>query len=128
MFFQDQSSTEAGLEAIFQGGANEGGTVKFEGVLYMPTWRVNISGNGSINALSKCYAAVADSFYYRGQRPALHPLDASAAGLPQLMPQIKNGPLLLNRPAPHEVPKRRLEADRKVRLHLSFVFAPTSPT
>ena len=96
VFFQDQSTTTAGLEAIFQGGANEGGTVKFEGVLYMPTWRVNISGNGSVNALSQYFAAVADSFYMEGNGQLYIHSNASAAGLPQLMPQIKNGPLLLN--------------------------------
>lgn len=79
-------------EAEIQGG----GRVKFEGVIYVPQWKLNIGGNGDMNQESKYVAIVADSFYMEGNGRLFIQSDASAAGLPDLMPRIKTGPMLLN--------------------------------
>lgn len=90
VFFQDKNTTPAGGTTIIQGG----GRVKMEGVLYMPTWRVDIGGNGDVNQDAKYFAMVADSFYMEGNGKLYVTSDASTAGLPNLMPRIKNGPTL----------------------------------
>ncbi len=90
VFFQDKNTTPAGRTTIIQGG----GRVKMEGVLYMPTWRVDIGGNGDVNEDAKYFAMVADSFYMEGNGKLYVTSDASTAGLPSLMPRIKNGPTL----------------------------------
>jgi len=61
VFVQDESSNPGSSTAI-QGG----GRVHLEGILYMPTWRVEIAGNGAINQDSEYFAMVADSFYLMG--------------------------------------------------------------
>jgi Flp pilus assembly protein TadG len=78
-------------ETVIQGG----GTVKLQGVLYAPLWRVNISGNGDINQSSEYFAMVADNFYMEGNGTLYLKTNAAAVGLPDLMPKIKNGPVLL---------------------------------
>ena len=90
LFIQDKTSNP-GAEMIIQGG----GRVKMEGVLYAPTWRVNISGNGEINQDSKFLAMIADSFYMEGNGKLYINSDAPAVGLPDLMPKIPTGPLIL---------------------------------
>jgi len=79
-------------ETVIQGG----GRVKIEGILYAPQWKVNISGNGEINEEAKYFTMIADTFYMEGNGKMHIKSDAAAAGLPDLMPKIKNGPLLLN--------------------------------
>ena len=78
-------------ESEFQGG----GRIKLEGVAYVPQWRVNISGNGEMNNESRYLAFVADHFYMEGNGKFYINADAAGAELPDLMPRIKNGPLLL---------------------------------
>jgi Flp pilus assembly protein TadG len=79
-------------ESVVQGG----GSVKIEGILYAPQWKLNIGGNGDINQTARFFTAIADSFYMEGNGKLYIQSDAAAAGLPDLMPKIKNGPLLLN--------------------------------
>lgn len=74
---------------------NGGGTVKIEGVAYVPQWRFNVGGNGDMNQTSKYFAIVADHFYMEGNGKLFINSDAVAAGLPDLMPKIKSGPTLL---------------------------------
>jgi hypothetical protein len=92
VFFQDRSTTPAGRSIVIQGG----GSVKFEGLLYMPTWQVNIGGNGDMNQESRYFAMVADSFYMEGNGKLYVKADATGADLPDLMPKIKSGPLMLD--------------------------------
>jgi hypothetical protein len=77
-------------EMIVQGG----GRVNLVGVIYAPEWRINISGNGEINQDSQFFAMVADDFYMEGNGRLWIRLDAAAAGMPDLMPRIKSGPVL----------------------------------
>ena len=89
--FVQNKSASPGAEMIIQGG----GSIKMEGVLYAPTWRVNISGNGEVNQDSKFWAMVADSFYMEGNGKLYINSDAPAVGLPDIMPKIPTGPLIL---------------------------------
>jgi Flp pilus assembly protein TadG len=89
---QNQYTTPSGKEAVVQGGGN----IKIEGIVYMPTWRVNVSGNSEINQASKYLAMIADSFYMEGNGKLYVKSDAAGAGLPHLMPKIPTGPLLLD--------------------------------
>jgi Flp pilus assembly protein TadG len=89
--FVQHKSASPGAEMIIQGG----GSIKMEGVLYAPTWRVNISGNGEVNQDSKFWAMVADSFYMEGNGKLYINSDAPAVGLPDIMPKIPTGPLIL---------------------------------
>lgn len=72
-----------------------GGSIKIEGILYAPQWRINVSGNGTLNQDSKFFAMIADHFYMEGSGQIHVKSDAAGAGLPDIMPKIKNGPLLL---------------------------------
>jgi len=87
---QDPASNP-GSETVIQGG----GRVKLEGIVYTPTWRMNIGGNGVLNDESQYMAMVADSFYMEGNGKLYVRSNADAAGLPSLMPKIPTGPLLL---------------------------------
>ncbi len=78
-------------ETVIQGG----GRIKIEGIAYTPQWRMNISGNGAMNDESLCFAMIADHFYLEGNGQLHIRSDCEEAGLPQLMPKIKTGPLLL---------------------------------
>lgn len=87
---QDRTA-DPGTSTVIQGG----GRIKLEGILYMPTWQVNISGNGEVNQESKYFAMIADSFYMEGNGKLYIKSDAAGANLPHLMPKIPTGPLLL---------------------------------
>jgi hypothetical protein len=89
--FVQNKTTSPGAELIIQGG----GRIKMEGVLYAPTWRVNIGGNGEVNQESQFWAMIADSFYMEGNGKLYINSDAPAIGLPDLMPKIPTGPLIL---------------------------------
>jgi Putative Flp pilus-assembly TadE/G-like len=78
-------------ETVIQGG----GRIKIEGIVYTPQWKVNISGNGEINQKAEFFTMIADSFYFEGNGKLNITSNAAAAGLPDLMPKIKNGPVLL---------------------------------
>lgn len=78
------------IDATVQGGGN----IKLEGILYAPRWRVLISGNSQINQDSKFFAMIADSFYLEGNGQLFINSDNDAAGLPDLMPKIRSGPVI----------------------------------
>lgn len=90
VFVQDRLSNP-GTSTTIQGG----GTVNIEGIVYMPTWRVEIAGNGDINQTSDFFAMVADSFYLRGNGRLNLRADAESAGLPQMLPRVPNGARLV---------------------------------
>ncbi len=60
IFVQDATSNP-GSETIIQGG----GRVKLEGIVYTPTWRISIGGNGVLNDEAEYFAMVADSFIWK---------------------------------------------------------------
>ncbi len=78
-------------ETIIRGG----GSLKIEGVVYAPQWRIIISGNSEMNQDLKCFAMVADRFHMEGNGKLNVVADCEAAGLPQIMPKIKSGPLMV---------------------------------
>ena len=78
-------------ETVIQGG----GSLKLEGILYAPQWKVNISGNGEINQEAAFFTMIADTFYMEGNGKLNITSDATGAGFPELMPKIKNGPVML---------------------------------
>ncbi len=78
-------------ETIIRGG----GTLKIEGVVYAPQWRIIISGNSEMNQDSKCFAMVADRYHMEGNGKLNVVADCEAADLPQIMPKIKSGPLMV---------------------------------
>lgn len=79
-------------ETTIQGG----GRLKIEGIVYAPQWKVNISGNGEINQEADFFTLIADSFYMEGNGKLNISSNAAAAGFEQLMPKIKNGPVILH--------------------------------
>ncbi len=85
------SASSSVRETVIQGG----GRIKMEGILYAPQWRMNISGNGEINQESQYFAMIADHFYMEGNGKLHVKSDAVAVNLPDLMPKIKTGPMLL---------------------------------
>ena len=89
-FIQEETSSP-GAEASVQGG----GRLKIVGIMYTPTWRVNISGNGELNQESDYFALIADHFYMEGNGRLHVKSDAEKVGLPNRMPRIKNGPVIL---------------------------------
>ena len=91
LFIQDQYSNPGDQGVDIQGG----GGVKMEGILYTPTWQVAIGGNGEVNQNAKFWVMVADSFHMEGNGTLHIRSNASAIGLPNLMPRIKNGPVIL---------------------------------
>jgi Flp pilus assembly protein TadG len=91
LFFQNRFNTSSGTSTVIQGG----GDVKMQGVLYMPTWRVEIGGNGEVNQNTGYWAMVADSFYMEGNGKLYLRSSADTAGLPNIMPKIPTGPLLI---------------------------------
>lgn len=90
LFVQDRTSNP-GSQINIQGG----GRVKMEGVLYTPTWRVSIGGNGEVNQEAQFWTMIADSFHMEGNGRLFINSDAAAVGLPDIMPKIPTGPMLL---------------------------------
>jgi len=78
-------------ETVIQGG----GSLKLEGIIYAPQWKINISGNGEINQEAKFFTMIADSFYMEGNGKLNITSNAAGAGFPEIMPKIKNGPVIL---------------------------------
>ena len=90
VFVQDPTSNP-GSETKISGG----GRVELEGIIYTPTWRIYIGGNGELNAEAQYFAMVAEKFNMEGNGTIHMRSNAEAAGLPNLMPKIPTGPLLL---------------------------------
>ena len=84
-----------GYNSIRESEIQGGGRVKLEGVVYAPQWKLNIGGNGELNEESDYLAIVADSFYMEGNGKLFVTSNATKADLPDLMPRIKTGPMLL---------------------------------
>jgi len=91
LFIQDETSNPGGQQVDIQGG----GSVIMEGILYTPTWQVAIGGNGEVNQNAKFWVMVADNFHMEGNGTLYIHSDAESIGLPNLMPRIKNGPVIL---------------------------------
>ncbi len=91
LFVQDPASNPGG-EVNIQGG----GRVKMEGVLYTPTWTVAIGGNGEVNQEAQFWTMIAKSFHMEGNGRLFINSEAEEIGLPNIMPKIPTGPLLLN--------------------------------
>ncbi|MFM9941617.1 MAG: hypothetical protein ACKVP7_19200 [Hyphomicrobiaceae bacterium] len=84
VFVQDKYS-QPGVQSRIAGGAH----VKLEGILYMPTWVVNVTGNGSMFQEAITWSMVADSFIISGQGDITIKADPVAAGLPDNLLQAR---------------------------------------
>lgn len=84
-----QKYASPGADLLIRGG----GDLKFEGILYTPTWRVVVSGNSDMNQNSKYLGFVADTFHLEGNGKLFVASDNVGASLPAMMPRIKNGPV-----------------------------------
>lgn len=81
-----------GLESNIQGG----GTFNMEGMVYMPTQRISISGNGDVNGSSKNFGIVAKDFYFQGNGTFNFKVRDSSSTLPDLMPKTSTQNVKLN--------------------------------
>ena len=75
-----------GLESNIQGG----GTFNLEGMVYMPTQRISVSGNGDVNGSSKNFGIVAKDFYFQGNGAFNFKVRDASSTLPDLMPKTSN--------------------------------------
>jgi Flp pilus assembly protein TadG len=73
-----------GLASNIQGG----GTFNLEGMLYMPTQRIEVSGNGNVNGSSPYFAMVAKDFYFRGNGTFNLKKYAGNTALPDKTPEL----------------------------------------
>ncbi len=71
-----------GLTSNIQGG----GTFKMEGMIYMPTQNILITGNGDGNTTSNFFSIVAKSFEFRGNGIFNTKTWNSASNMPDIMP------------------------------------------
>ena len=81
-----------GLESNIQGG----GTFNMEGMVYMPTQRILISGNGDVNGSSKNFGIVAKDFYFQGNGTFNFKVRDGSSTLPDLMPKTSIQNVKLN--------------------------------
>ena len=72
-----------GLDSNIQGG----GTFNMEGMVYMPTQRILVSGNGDVNGSSKNFGIVAKDFYFQGNGTFNFKVRDGSSTLPDLMPK-----------------------------------------
>jgi hypothetical protein len=63
-----------------------GGTFKMEGMLYMPTQNILVTGNGTANTTSNFFAMVAKSFEFKGNGIFNYKPHTAASGMPDIMP------------------------------------------
>lgn len=73
-----------GQTSIIQGG----GTFNMEGVLYMPTQKLEMGGNGDMNGSSKYFMAVAKEFEMRGSGHLYIKQHQSSSLLPDITPDL----------------------------------------
>ncbi len=74
-----------GGESNIQGG----GTFKIQGVVYMPTQRIEVSGNGDVNNTGiDVFGMVAKDFYFRGNGVFNAKKHSGAGVLPDIMPTM----------------------------------------
>lgn len=64
-----------------------GGTFNMEGMVYMPTQNMLITGNGDSNASSKFFSIVAKSFEFRGNGIFRYKPHDAASNMPDIMPK-----------------------------------------
>ena len=91
LFVQDKKSS-VGATTTIQGG----GSVKLEGVVYMPTQTINIGGSGDFNMTAKHFGLVAATFYLQGNGTLALTTDAAGAGIPDVMPPVPGTARLTN--------------------------------
>ena len=65
-----------------------GGTIKMQGILYMPSRAVNIGGNGQMNQTSSFFAMVADHYSLGGTGDLYMKTNYATAGFPDLLPKV----------------------------------------
>ena len=73
-----------GLASNIQGG----GSLNMEGVIYTPTQRLEVSGNGDVNGSTKYFGVVAKDFYFRGNGTFNFKKYGSNATVPDIMPKV----------------------------------------
>ncbi len=84
VFVQDKYS-QPGATTQIAGGAR----VKIEGILYMPTWVVEVIGNGLLFDEAITWSMVADRFLINGTGDIVIKADPVAAGLPDNLLQTR---------------------------------------
>lgn len=85
LFIQNPSAARGDTSNI-QGG----GTFNLEGVIYMPTQNMLITGNGDANASSNFFSIVAKSFEFRGNGIFRLKPHNSASNMPDIMPTVSS--------------------------------------
>ncbi len=63
-----------------------GGAFKLEGMLYAPTNRIEVAGNGHVNGNSKYFGMVAKDFYFRGNGEFHLKVHDGVSQVPDIMP------------------------------------------
>ena len=81
--FQDPTSNP-GEETVIQGG----GSLNFVGTFYLPTWHLEIGGNGVIAGASPQVSVIANTIEIRGNGEMHVAADEVASGLPEIEPQV----------------------------------------
>ena len=77
----------------WQGNASNiqgGGSLTLEGVLYMPTQTILVSGNGDVNGTSTYFAMVAKDFNFKGNGTFNLIPASSSTSLKDIMPTAQN--------------------------------------
>lgn len=84
MLFIAHPDANRGGSSNFQGG----GSFNLEGMLYMPTQRIEVAGNGDINGNSLYFGMVAKDFFFRGNGRFYLVRHDGRSTLPDLMPNM----------------------------------------
>lgn len=91
------TASYAGFLAIADAAANRGGVsniqgggvFKMQGVIYMPTQRIEVSGNGDVNnADIEFFSMVAKDFYFRGNGVFNMKKHTGGGNVPDIMPNM----------------------------------------
>lgn len=83
--FVQHRYSQPGSTSSITGGAR----VKLEGILYMPTWIVDVAGNGLMFEEALSWTLVADRFIIRGTGDIIVRADPVAAAFPSNLPQAR---------------------------------------
>ena len=84
VFVQDRYA-QPGATSRIAGGAR----IKLEGILYMPTWIVDVVGNGAMFDEAITWSMIADRFIIRGTGDIVIKADPLTAGMPDNLPQAR---------------------------------------
>jgi Flp pilus assembly protein TadG len=71
-----------------QSNIQGGGTFNLEGVIYMPTQRIEVAGQGDVNGNSRYFGMIAKDFYFRGNGQFHTKVHTAGAPMPDLMPVL----------------------------------------